>query len=103
MPLDAQRCGIDYNSLQRTKSATGVGGQMKSYVESALVVFANNDELYIYSIEIGILPPAPEVMRLPSLLGRDVIDRWRVLYDKLNTTLTAEVVTADTRIPLRKM
>ena len=76
---------------------------MKSYVESALVVFANNDELYIHSIEIGILPSAPEVMRLPSLLGRDVIVRWRVLYDKLNTTLTAEVISADTRVPLKKI
>ena len=103
MPLDAQRLGIDYDVLQRTEPTTGVGGQMESYVEPALVVFANNDELYIYSIEISISTPAPEIMRLPSLLGRDVIDRWRVLYDKPNTTLTAEIITADTRLPLRKM
>lgn len=100
MPLDAQRCGIDYNVLQRTEPTTGVGGQMESYVESAHVVFADNDELYIYSIELGISPPAPDIMRIPSLLGRDVIDSWRVSYDKPNTTLTAEVITADTKVPL---
>jgi hypothetical protein len=103
MPLDAQRCGIDYNVLQRTEPTTGVGGQMECYVESALVAFADSDELCIYSIEIGISPAAPEIMRLPSLLGRDVIDRWRVLYDKPNTTLTAEVIAADSRVPLRNI
>ncbi len=73
---------------------------MESYVESALIAFADNDQLYIYSIEIGISPPTPEIMRLPSLLGRDIIDKWRVSYDKPNTTLTAEVITADTKVPL---
>ena len=34
-------------------------------------------------------------MTVPSLLGRDIIDQWRVTYDRLASELLAEVVSWD--------
>ena len=34
-------------------------------------------------------------MTTPSLLGRDVIDRWRVTYDKSASELLAKVISSD--------
>ena len=34
-------------------------------------------------------------MTVPSLLGRNIIDRWRVTYDKSAWELLAEVVSSD--------
>ena len=36
-------------------------------------------------------------MTIPSLLGRDIIDRWRVTYDKSAPELLAEVISSDGR------
>lgn len=36
-------------------------------------------------------------MTIPSLLGRDVIDQWRVTYDKSASELLAEVISWDAR------
>ena len=53
--------------------------------------------LYGYEIELRICKPAEELMTIPSLLGRDIIDRWRVTYDKSASELLAEVVFSDAR------
>ena len=34
-------------------------------------------------------------MAVPSLLGRDIIDRWNVVYNKNEMVLAAQVVSAD--------
>lgn len=39
-------------------------------------------------------------MTIPSLLGRDVIAQWRVIYDKSALELLAEVLSWDAREPL---
>lgn len=101
MPLDAQRCNIDWDQLERTESSSGIGGQLEHYVESAIVAFTSGEELYLYSIELGISPPSVEIMKLPSLLGRDIIDQWRITYDKPSMTLTADVVAADATYELK--
>ena len=100
MPLDTQRLGIDRSRLIEAGSATGIGGTQKRYIEPATVIFADEDLLYAYRIEIGIISPSPETMAVPSLLGRDIIDRWRVTYDKPGNTLSAHVVSATARIPV---
>ena len=40
-------------------------------------------------------------MTIPSLLGRDIIDRWRVIYDKSASELQAEVISSDARATLQ--
>jgi hypothetical protein len=40
-----------------------------------------------YSIYIGILEQDPELDPLPSLLGRDVLNKWRMDYDPAHENL----------------
>lgn len=101
MPLDARRLGIDLSKLDEAGTATGIGGTQKRFIEPAIVIFADDNLLYAYRIQIGIISPSPETMTVPSLLGRDIIDRWRVTYDKPGNTLSAHVVSATARIPVR--
>ncbi len=102
MPLDAQRFGVDYDQLNDKETSLGIGGASENYIETALMVFADDNQLYIYSIKLGISTPSEEIMDIPSLLGRDIIDKWRVTYDKSQSEFTAEVVASDVRLDLKK-
>ena len=95
MPLDAQRMGIDYGMLENEASSLGVGGESKNCIELAYLSFVGDDALYGYEIKLHICKPAEELMTIPSLLGRDIIDQWCVTYNKSASELLAEVVSSD--------
>ena len=97
MPLDAQRMGIDYGLFENEVSTLGIGGASETFTESAYLAFAGDEALYGYEIELHICKPADELMTIPSLLGRDIIDRWRVTYDRSASELLAEVISSDAR------
>lgn len=101
MPLDAQRMGIDYAMFETTESTLGIGGVSENFIESAYLAFVGDEALYGYEIELHVCRPAEELMTIPSLLGRDIIDRWRVTYDKSVSELLAEVITSDAREALK--
>ena len=65
------------------------------------MVFRSAEKLYLYSIKLGICPPSQEIGKIPSLLGRDIIDQWRIVYDKPGGALEAEVVTATAEYELK--
>ena len=46
-------------------------------------------------IELRVCKPSTDLMTIPSLLGRDIIDQWRVTYDKFALELLAEVISSD--------
>ena len=95
MPLDAQRMGIDYKKLRRIEQSFGIGGASETYIEPAYLAFVGDDELYGYEIDVRICAPSNSILPIPSLLGRDIIDRWRVTYDKPESRLSAEVISSD--------
>lgn len=97
MPLDAQRMGIDYAMLDNEVSTLGIGGASENFVEPACLAFVGDEALYGYEIELHVCKPADELMTVPSLLGRDIIDRWRVTYDKSEAELLAEAISWDAR------
>ena len=90
MPLDGMRLQIDYALLNFALTMSGVGGEANYSVVEATISFPSGDTLYSYEIDLIICERDDELIRLPSLLGRDVIDRWRVIYDKPNSILVAE-------------
>ena len=102
MPLDAQRIGIDYRNLTDKEQSLGIGGVSENFVESAYLAFAGADEIYGYEIQLRICKPSREIISIPSLLGRDVIDQWRVIYDKSGSRLEAEVISSDAFLPLER-
>ena len=95
MPLDGQRMGIDYGRFQNEETSLGIGGTSENYVESAYLAFVGDKALYGYEIELRVCKPSQDLMTIPSLLGRDIIDRWRVTYDKSAWELLAEVISSD--------
>lgn len=97
MPLDARRMGIDYAMFDNEASTLGIGGASENFVEPAYLAFVDDEALYGYEIELHICKPADELMSVPSLLGRDIIDQWRVTYDKSASELLAEVISSDAR------
>lgn len=101
MPSDAKRIGVPYDMLQGDRVCGGIGGRVHSFVERAVLVFTNPQvRLYAYELEIDIMPDAPEIEEVPSLLGRDVIDRWRIVYDPQGSGLRAKPHSADLEIDL---
>ena len=97
MPLDAQRMGIDYEMFENEVLTLGIGGESQNFVELAYLAFVGDEALYGYDIELHICKPAEELMNIPSLLGRDIIDRWHVTYNKSASELLAEVIYSDAR------
>ena len=84
MPKDAQKMGIDYSRLGMADTVEGVGGPAKCYDAAAIVSFLNDDgESIEHRIFVEIIEPDPRGpnLNLPSLLGRDVINEYRMVFD----------------------
>ena len=97
MPLDAQRMGIEHAMFENEASTLGIGGASENFVEPAYLAFVGHEALYGYEIELHICKPADEPMTLP----RDIIDRWRVTYDRSASELLAEVISWDAKETLQ--
>lgn len=104
MPIDGQLMGIDYSSLSGVARLSGVDGRQSGHFEeNVTLAFAEAGRLlHVYDLAIIIARPTRYNLRIPSLLGRDVIDRWRMIYDKSNPNprLTFRVLSADLTIPI---
>jgi len=93
--------GVDYEALGAQVESVGVGGIALDFQEAALVIFAEPKKaLHVYIIDILISSPTPDIVTLPSLLGRDILNRWRMTYNPSRNTLAFQVVSADQTIPL---
>ena len=104
MPGDGVTLGLDYSQLlNRNDDARGAGGRFTGYSESAWLVFSEGDNLLGYAISLAILAYDNEMLRVPSLLGRDVIHRWRMNYDPTNGRLQFDAITADVVLPATQL
>ena len=101
LPGDGVRMGIDFAGLTRETESVGVGGLCRNYVEPAIIVFSEPRRfLYAYMIDMEVSPPSPEIMDVPSLLGRDVLNRWRMIYNPMKNRLSFQVLSADVVVPI---
>jgi hypothetical protein len=101
MPGDGRVLGLDYSQLENLDTnSRGAGGPIRSYKEPAWVAFTDGTELFGYSIELGILENRDDMLNVPSLLGRDILHRWRMTYQYSMGLLQVEVETADVVVPL---
>jgi hypothetical protein len=97
MPADCDMLGIDWSQLRGGQNVFGVGGSSKTYREPAVLMFEDDDNrLHSYSTPLAIMAPAPtQLPQMPSLLGRDILSRWKMTYDPIFEILTFEVHSAD--------
>lgn len=96
MPLDLQRFSIGLHQLINPFETYGVGGKAEGFKENAIVTFLEPGfGLRLYNIDILILKPTQYIMQCPSLLGRDIMSKWSVTFDKINNRMAARVLRAD--------
>ncbi len=92
-PRDGTLAAIPFDQLENPVTSDGVGGAATYFKEPAVLEFVDGEAREIRSNEFDVLiaKPAPDprhsINRLPSLLGRDIIDRWRMVYDRTDGIL----------------
>ena len=86
-PRDAREIGVPFDLLRDEAYSGGVGGSASYYRERALLAFEDGSITNVYDIRLLIARPTTNNSRLPSLLGRNVINRWSVLYEPVNGRL----------------
>ncbi len=96
-PRDAISAGVPFGRLRASTTVGGIGGQSTYYQEPATLVFTDDVErqAYSYHITADIAKPEDVSDEIPSLLGRDIIDRWRMVYDRTDGILEFTVRSAD--------
>ena len=98
-PGDVVRIGVSIDLLEGNAESVGLGGAIQCFVEPVWVIFTSSDgTIHIYRSHMEIAPVQPDTLDLPSLLGRDILDRWRMVYDPEMGLLEFEVRSADLTI-----
>ena len=80
-PSDAVDMGIPFQQLINPRSSRGVGGRSQYFREPAIVSFEDGDLTRQYLIQLLIAEPSESNRQLPSLLGRNIMNNWRSVFD----------------------
>ena len=62
---------------------TGFGGTGELFCENAKLYFRGSDNLTL-DLCMGIIKPYEGSDKLPSIIGRDVLQSWKTVYEPLN-------------------
>ena len=104
MPLNGLIMGLDYSRLSAVTSVRGIDGRpFNQFEELAVVTFSEaRKNLYIYEIDIVIAPPTRYNRDIASILGRDILNRWEMIYRPANPRkyLGFKVISADHILPI---
>ena len=105
-PSGATTLGINTRDLTPTGISIGIGGYARYATIPAFIAFEERPwpwrktRLVYFRTELNIAMPDRSSRDLPSLLGRDIIDRCRILYDKAQGKLHLTPRLADGRMRL---
>ena len=94
-PADAIRAGIPFDLLENRIDYLGIGGTSAYFRETANLLFEDESYLRIYRLDLLIAAPTDNNRELPSLIGRDVLNRWRMDYHPTGGKLEWTVHDAD--------
>ena len=93
-PTDATRLGCPQEGVAMSK-VIGWEGRMEIGLEQALMAF-DDISFKFYGINLGIVATEPvRHARMPSILGRDVISRWRIVMEPHEGVLDIDPKHAD--------
>ena len=98
-PNDGCRIGVDYGALRNQQGISGIGGEARAYIEPAILCFGGSSKIYVYQLPILFLEPLEEYMQYPSLLGRDILSKWKMVYSPQENHLSFEVKVSDSSFP----
>lgn len=103
MPDDGIRVGLDYSRLRDGRRVGSRAGPVEAFPEQAVILFSiPGERLYLHRVDIFVFPLAPDLLGTPSLLGRDVLDCWRMTYSPVEGTIEFEVLAADHEVERRR-
>ena len=93
MPNEAIMLGVDYSKLvgQPRGETCGLGGDVEAFAVPASVIFKGGRYRYDYKIKLLIIEKDLDnewTLSLPSVLGRDVLNRMRSVYDLAKNSMT---------------
>lgn len=86
---------LDFDDLTEGEVVFGIGGSQTEFTEQAEVSFYHGATVVTYYQDIDIAPVTKYNQGLPSLLGMDIIQHWRMVCDVQNEELSFEVHHAD--------
>lgn len=81
MPIDGNRLGIQYGNLSYIVPVSGAGGHGKGASVKAKIIFSDDARTYPYDVNLTIADKSTMSLKDPSILGRIILHRWRILYD----------------------
>ena len=90
-PTDGGRLEVPFEKLKGGQTVQGIVGITQLFTEQAVLVFGDEHRFYILQTDIFIGTPSKYANQLPSLLGRDVLDRARMEYDPRHGRLELSV------------
>jgi hypothetical protein len=103
-PADGKRLRVDFNKLTDEDHSIGYTGSTVDFICQGIVTFAEIGIVeYEYDIELRLTKPdpnIPELLLLPSLLGRDILNQWQMSFDPKVLAITANVLSCDRKNPL---
>ncbi len=93
---DAVAMRLDFSLLRDRAPSWGIGGYVETFAELAMLMF---DEpgigRHIFIRNLAISDNHGNLLNLPSLLGRDVLNNWKMSYNPSAGELTFEVVRSE--------
>lgn len=86
---DTTRLGLDLSKLEKlSKGMLGIGGTVETYtIRNAKLTFrTQNGKSHTENLEKIYVLKHPhideKIMRIPSILGRDILNKYALVYDK---------------------
>jgi hypothetical protein len=97
LPSDSRKTSLDFSKLKDKTSSCTLNGTCELFVIPAIIQFfePSSMNVYSYDIELKIAPFNPDLLPLPSIVGRDVIDHWSINYCRTQNRLDIKVLSAD--------
>lgn len=94
---DAIFLGLDYSNLKKhNQNVSGIGGSVETFIidDATLILGSEQIHLSVFIVRhaLGNLNKEDKIkiLRIPSLLGRDVINRFRLVFDKQENKIFLE-------------
>jgi len=96
MPRDAAQLKVDYSKLTHQDYVLSAGGLTLQYMSQAKVSFAIIAQTeYEYDVQIRLPKHQSELMIAPSILGRDILNRWQLSLNPKTSTIFATPLSWD--------
>lgn len=89
--------------LTKEDHSIGSAGASLDWLCDGTIIFSEIGVVeYEYDVEFRLIKPdplIPELLMPPSLLGRDVLNRWQLSLDPGAKTIMANVLSCDRKVP----